>query len=170
MRALKLIICGGLLWASAAQAVSQVGGGKMWNPDQGFSADVPADFQNNAQIFASDDLRLNKGVGFGGSGSIFQSRKINVWILDHQLPDVATIPTRQEFADWFTARAWNSFSTADSCIEAYAKDNGSTLTVIAGWGDGHGLILTGENVAEVTTAIETIARSLKLDAGACRWK
>lgn len=175
MRKMSFIICGGLLLASTALAVSQVGGGKMHNTEQGFIATLPREFATNTEIFANGDVRLTRLGGFsGGFGQgRFQPRfeKISVILLQHSLPDVAKLADRADFVNWFVDRGWQSFAEQnDSCLTAFIKDSGTATTVAIGWGGGHGAVVVGESQSEVQAAISSMAKSIQLDPGACQWK
>src|SRR4051794_4521088 len=103
----QFLLGGSLLWTSAALAVSRVGGGTMSNTDIGLkSLNVQAQFQRNPMVYSDDSVRLNGPLLLGGGSSSPTPQMIRIFMLQAEIPEVAGVTDRMQFANILTARGW----------------------------------------------------------------
>jgi len=161
----KLVAGGLLLWASAAMAVSKVGGGTLSNEEVGFLFNIPHGY-DRFSISSNQDVRMDGEPVF--RAGVLEPRFIMTYLLANEAPHLATTD-RKKFRDMFIAHYWLDQTKLGSCVEHWVKVNGNSVTRILSWGDGRGVILTTllGNEADVRSA----AFSLKLMPGApCSWR
>lgn len=162
---------GMLLYVSTAQAVSQVGGGKVQNAAEGFSFDIPSQFSLGVAVFKNDGIQLRApqtitGIIFGHS---INSDPINIYMLQTSFPSL-TSSARQDVQAFFAQKGWAKIVSAEVCVEAAQVVHETSISTTLAWGNGNGVVIVVPNTSVGRTALTTMLNSLQLLPGACAWK
>lgn len=165
---LSKLIVGGLLCASTALAVSQVGGGKIGNSREGYRASVPEEF-SEGRVFPNDDMQLNGPFIVRGALG-FTRLKLNIYLLRNEFPAYQSVTDRSFFHSEMIRLGWTSNENSDPCVETFQLKAAETINVLLAWGDGKGILLSGESTGEISRALNLIEKTLSLEPGACAWK
>ena len=165
------ILCGGVLGASWALGVSQVGGGKVSSVDLGYSANVPATFSQGFLV-GPQGVQLQSGfLAQNPFGNRLGSLVINLYELPQEWPHLAQLNTRQDFQTALIQLGWSRVTIgSDPCLEIFEKDSSTTISIVIGWGPQKGLHLVGPLSTVVRQGIQDLVQTLTLNPGACSWK
>ena len=159
-----------MMFASFAHAVSQVGGGKLRNMDEGYETPLAPKFQRYDRGSA-DEIRFHGPMAImpASAGLIPVPQMINVYLLRETFPDLGPIGS-DEFETFFITRGWSMREHANECVKVFSKSNASGITWALGWGQGRGIVLAGQRTTDVSEGIESMVRQLELLDGACKWQ
>lgn len=157
-----------LLGAASSFAVSRVGGGVLWNPDVGFRSALPETL-TRYYIAGNNSVRGEGAPVFDSRSSQLQPQVLYVFMLSNEQPVWSGVDDRQIFADYYLRKGWSPYPHADSCVVAFRKESGNSVTYALNWGMGNGILvnttLIAINQASARKIVDTLVRT-----GPCLWK
>ena len=170
-----LLLIGLLLISKPSQSTtldiftSRVGGGSVSNLAEGFTADAPRNLPDST-ILANGNIQLRgASVQPSSSGGLLKQVSLNIYILKNEYQEASAIEERTNFVNYFLSRGWSRRVSQNPCVETFEFRNSSAITVVVGWGAGHGIALTGARSATIEDSATTILDSLQLTQPNCEW-
>jgi hypothetical protein len=162
----RLLLLGISLCALTSWGVSRIGGGKISSLESKFDMNMPAPF---ADLQQSGNIVIANGPVIVRNGPLEQ-QFIQIREFKDYYASLAST-NRADIEVYFKTRHFQRLNlNPDPCIDAYEFSNESTAGIVATWGDGKGLTMTGPRSDLVITASRQALASLQLQPGACAWK
>ncbi len=104
---------------------------------------------------------------------------LKIWIRDfsdaygESHPDLLEM-SRAEVAAFFATRpdgatTWIEIPQADPCVDTYYGFRQDSITAVALWGEGKGVMTVGPNTPTIQASLRSMLDGIHLDAGACEW-
>ncbi len=163
----KWIVMGcALLSATAAWPIGRSGNGKIIGDEDGFEAMAPRAYAVPRELGAGN-LRLS-----APGGTVTTSRQdtsIDFIRLVNALPEAKGL-TRSEFVQKLTTNGWTSATSYDECVEVFRREDATSISIIAAWGDEKGVLIWAPTSNLAKRSIDALIPTLVIDIGACAWK
>lgn len=165
----RLLLCGGLLWASTAFPASRVGNGTVSNDVVGFQTDAPAPYYR-PQTYSDGNVRFEGPMSLLSNGGVPSPQLIFLFILENVDPDLKGQTDRQMFRNHFESLGWQRFDHADPCVEAFTKPGQNAINYILSWGDGRGIVGVTFDHPMQRVDVSRMVNNLRVMEGSCAWK
>lgn len=157
-----------ILAAATSAAVSRVGGGSVSSQRTGFSARLPAENLIVGEERGEDGLLVLKGHPFM-TGKGLREQWLLLQDFDRQylsLKEKSLEALQQELRN----RGYSMTGVTEDCVYFWRKETPGTRILLAVWGPGRGLSMTGTDTTLTREAQRLLVETLTLQGGSCGWK